>query len=312
MNTHTTSSTLRYAALIAGAGVLALLGLTNCGEGDTVAEPPPPDAPHAAANHSNTDPEPPKDATPKDVTPKDVTPKDVTPKDVTPKDVTPKDVTPKDVTPKHDPVVAHHKPKPEKLVPIMVKLPKPAFKGTPKNIPPGTTVRKPTGKPRPPYLAPEGVKNVASGLQVNASDEEPIIGSLDLLTDGDKEAGEGSYVELGPGRQHVQVDLGQVTQIYAIIFWMYHGDPRVFHDVVVQVADDADFITGVKLLFNNDNDNSSGLGIGKDYEYFETFEGQLVDAKGHKARYVRLYSNGSTADELNRFTELEVYGRPAK
>ena len=31
--------------------------------------------------------------------------------------------------------------------------------------------------------------------------------------------------------------------------------------------------------------------------------------KGLKARYVRFYSNGSTADDLNRYTEVEVYGK---
>ena len=46
---------------------------------------------------------------------------------------------------------------------------------------------------------------------------------------------------------------------------------------------------------------AAGLGIGKDREYFETNEGKLVDAKGIKARYVRLYSKGSTyQDPLNR------------
>ena len=38
----------------------------------------------------------------------------------------------------------------------------------------------------------------------------------------------------------------------------------------------------------------------------------LVQIKGLKGRYVRLYSNGSTADDLNRYTEVEVYGLPAK
>lgn len=198
------------------------------------------------------------------------------------------------------------------LVPLKLKLPKPVFVGTPKNIPPGTTVEKPTGKPRPPLMVPPGVKNVALGKPVTSSDEEPIIGDLDLITDGDKEATEGSYVELGPGLQYVQIDLGAEYKIYAIVIWHYHGDPRVYHDVIVQVADDPDFITNVKTLFNNDHDNSAGLGIGKDREYFETYEGKLIDAKGVKARYVRLYSNGSTADDQNHYTEVEVFGLPAK
>jgi hypothetical protein len=85
----------------------------------------------------------------------------------------------------------------------------------------------------------------------------------------------------------------------------------VFHSVIVQVSDDPNFIDGVTTLFNNDQENAAGLGIGKDREYFETYEGKLIDAKGIKARYVRLYSKGSTyQDPLNRYTEVEVYGLP--
>jgi len=36
------------------------------------------------------------------------------------------------------------------MVEVKIDLPKPVFAGTPKNIPPGTTVQKPTGKPRQP------------------------------------------------------------------------------------------------------------------------------------------------------------------
>jgi hypothetical protein len=86
--------------------------------------------------------------------------------------------------------------------------------------------------------------------------------------------------------------------------------PIVCRDVVVQVSNDPAFVDGVKTIFNNDQDNSTGLGIGRDREYFETNEGKLVDAKGLKARYVRLYSRGSTfTDQLNRYTEVEVYGQ---
>jgi hypothetical protein len=194
------------------------------------------------------------------------------------------------------------------LVVLEFELPKPAFPGTPKNVPVGTTVQKPTGKPRPPYKAPAGVKLVSLEKPVTSSDPEPIIGELECITDGDKEAKDGSYVELGPGKQWAQVDLEEPCEIYAILFWNYHGDPRVYHDVVVQVADDPDFITNVRTLFNNDHDNSSGLGTGDDYEYFELYEGKLIKLDGLEARYVRIYTNGSTADDMNRFTEIEVYG----
>ena len=202
------------------------------------------------------------------------------------------------------------------LVPIPLDLPKPAnIIGTPRNVPPGTRVRIPKDgiwRPRGPLLAPKGVRNLARGKAVTASDSEPIIGALDMVTDGNKEAVESAYVELGPEVQWVQIDLGKPHSVYAVVVWHEHGDRRVYHDVVVQVADDKDFITNVRTLFNNDHDNSAGLGIGKDWGYFETEEGLLVDAKGIKARYVRLYSNGSTGDEMNRYTEVSVFGLEAE
>ncbi|MBP7747505.1 MAG: hypothetical protein KA383_15425 [Phycisphaerae bacterium] len=199
-----------------------------------------------------------------------------------------------------------------KLVPLEIKLPRPAFKGTPTNIPPGTNLEPPRKGPRPPFLAPPGTKNVALNKPVTSSDREPIIGTMKLVTDGDNEAKEGSYVELGPGLQWVQIDLKEKYNIYAILVWHYHSSARVYHDVVVQVADDADFIENVRTLYSNDHDNSSGLGLGTEKEFWETYEGRLIDAKGATARYVRLYSKGSTADDQNHYIEVEVYGLPAK
>ena len=196
------------------------------------------------------------------------------------------------------------------LAPLPLQLPKPVFKETPKNVPVGTHVEPPAKGPRAPFMAHEGASNLAQQQAVSGSDNDPIIGSLDLVTDGDKEAAEGSYVELGPGVQWVQIDLGQSRSIYAIMIWHYHGQPRVYHDVIVQVADDADFIEGVQMIYNNDHDNSAGQGIGQDLGYWETFEGKLIDAQGVRARHVRLYSNGSTSNEMNQYTEVEVWGLP--
>jgi hypothetical protein len=79
------------------------------------------------------------------------------------------------------------------------------------------------------------------------------------------------------------------------------------------VSDDKDFLKGVTTIFNNDHDNTAGLGIGKDKEYIETAEGKLFDPKGAKGRFVRLYSNGNTTNDLNHYVEVEVYGTtPAK
>jgi len=194
------------------------------------------------------------------------------------------------------------------LVAIELALPKAVFVGTPQDsrVP---NLEKPLGKPRPPFLAPAGTKNVALGKPVSSSDEEPIIGDIEMVTDSDKEAADGSYVELGPFLQHVTIDLEAIREIYAIVFWHYHKQARVYYDVVVQVADDADFITNVRTLFNNDIDNSAGFGVGKDMHYVETAEGKLIDARGVQARYVRLYSNGNTSNELNHYIEVAVYGK---
>jgi hypothetical protein len=200
---------------------------------------------------------------------------------------------------------------PAELVPIEIELPKPMFVGTPQDtrVP---NLEKPLGKLRPPFLAPAGTKNVAFEKLVSSSDEEPIIGEIEMITDGDKEAADGSYVELGPFLQHVTVDLEAMHEIYAIVTWHYHKQARVYFDVVVQVADDPDFITNVTTLFNNDIDNSAGFGLGKDMHYTETNEGKLLDAKGVRGRYVRLYSNGNTGNDLNHYIEVEVYGKPVE
>jgi hypothetical protein len=198
-----------------------------------------------------------------------------------------------------------------KLVPLDIKLPKPMFVGTPQNIR-VPNLEKPLGKPRPPFLAPAGTKNVAFEKTVTSSDEEPIIGEIEMISDGDKEAADGSYVELGPFLQHVTIDLEAEYDIYAVLLWHFHKQARVYFDVVVQVADDPDFITHVRTLFNNDHDNSSGLGIGSGMHYVETSEGKLIDAKGVRARYVRLYSNGNSNNDLNHYIEVEIFGQPAK
>ena len=108
------------------------------------------------------------------------------------------------------------------------------------------------------------------------------------------------------------IDLKSKSNIYAIVVWHYHKQPRVYFDVIVQVADDPDFVSNVKTVFNNDHDNTSGLGVGKDMNYVETSEGKLIDAKGVQGRYVRLYSRGNNANDLNNYVEVEVYGTPVK
>jgi hypothetical protein len=195
------------------------------------------------------------------------------------------------------------------LVPLNIELPKPMFVGTPKNII-TANLEPQTGKKREPFLAPAGAFNVAFEKDITATDEEPIIGEIEMITDGDKEGADGSFVELGPDVQHVQINLEEVCEIYAIVVWHYHAQARVYKDVIVKVADDPDFLLNVTTIFNNDHDNSSGNGVGKDKEYIETNDGKLFDCKGIKTKYVRLYSNGNTTNDLNHYIEVEVFGKP--
>lgn len=197
-------------------------------------------------------------------------------------------------------------------VPLDIKLPIPAFMGTPTDIPESEHIEKPSDKPRPPFLAPKGTRNLALQKKVTLSDTNPINGAAELITDGNKEAGDENVLEMRRRLQWVQIDLEKPGKIYAVLIWHAHDTPQIAHDVVVQVADDPDFTQNVQTIYNNDYDNSAGLGVGKDKEYFESYEGRLMDAKGVAGRYLRSYSQGSTYTALNRYTEIEVYGLTAE
>lgn len=198
-----------------------------------------------------------------------------------------------------------------KLVELAIELPEPQFEGTPTDA--KSDILDPnTGNRRKPFLAPEGLTNVAAGKPVTGSDDDPIIGDLDMLTDGDKDGADGSFTEFMPGLQWVQVDFGAEYEIFAVVLWHFHKEARIYHDIVVQLSNDPEFQEGVITVYNNDQDNSAGLGAGKDWEWIETNEGRLMDARGAKGRYLRCYSDGNTTNDMNQYIEVEAYGRPAK
>lgn len=199
------------------------------------------------------------------------------------------------------------------LEPLPLKLPLPTLKGTPEDLPKGPGIEPPPEKPRAPFLAPKGAKNVALNKKVTASDKRLITGELSQITDGLKEAYDEQVVEMRRGVQWVQIDLGEVCDIYAVVLWHDHRVLQIFRSVVVQTADDPDFVENVTTLFNNDTENAAGLGIGFDRQYFETQHGLLIPAKkGLRARYLRSYTKGSNLSAFNCYHEIEVYGQPAK
>ncbi|HIQ19987.1 MAG TPA: hypothetical protein EYH34_01945 [Planctomycetes bacterium] len=201
----------------------------------------------------------------------------------------------------------------EARVPLETKIPEEILAGTPPDVLamlfPGlelTSLEK-----RPKLMVPKGTVNVALHKKVTSSDPYPILGELKFVTDGNKEGSEQSYVELGPLKQWVQIDLGRPCVIYAVYVWHFFREARSYHDVIVQVSDDPEFRKGVQTVYNNDQDNSSGFGIGRDRPYIETNVGKLIDVRGVRGRYVRLYSRGNTANDLNHYVEVEVFGKPA-
>ena len=97
----------------------------------------------------------------------------------------------------------------------------------------------------------------------------------------------------------------------AVVLWQHHSEPyRVYHDVIVQVSNDPDFIEGVATILNTDDDNSSGLGAGHDPSWLGLHWGRPIAANGVRGRHVRCHSRGNTSNEMNHFIEVEVWGRP--
>ena len=194
-------------------------------------------------------------------------------------------------------------------VPLAIEFPPELIEGTPKPINVPNLVQAPTKAPE--VFVPEGTVLLSKDKPVTSSDDMPIIGELSFITDGDKEAGEGYFVELLNDLQWVQIDLEESAAISTVWIWHFHSQKLAYNDVIVQISDDPEFKTGVTTVYNNDYDNSAGMGKGADRPYVESRYGLPVNAKGAKGRYVRLYSNGNSSNENNHYIEVEVYGSKA-
>jgi hypothetical protein len=192
-------------------------------------------------------------------------------------------------------------------IPLTTTIPPEKIEGTPIEI--KVPNLKPAASKAPEIQVPAGTVLLSKGKPVTASDDFPIIGDLPYITDGEKEAGEGYFLELANGLQWVQIDLEKSSTVSAIWLWHFHSQKRAYHDVIIQVSDDATFKTGVTTIYNNDYDESAKMGKGSDSPYVESRFGWLADGKGSKGRYVRLYSNGNTSNEMNHYIEVEVHGK---
>ena len=191
------------------------------------------------------------------------------------------------------------------MVKLQKKLPPPRLIGT------QVAVNFPNldrGKGPRDVMVPKGAKNLALNKPVSSSDPAPTIGMPEMAVDGEIDGEDGYYVELDTGKQWLQIDLEKPSKIYAVMVWHYFTQARCYKDIVIQISDDPEFEKGVITVYNNDNDNSSGMGAGKDKPYIDTNEGRIMPVDGVKGRYVRLYSKGNTVNENNHYIEVEVYG----
>jgi hypothetical protein len=190
---------------------------------------------------------------------------------------------------------------------LKTEIPKPPFIDEVVSVP-KTNMEPPLIGGKREFYVPLGTTNLALHKPVTAS-AKPTVGNLNQVTDGDKDGDDGGWIEFPEGNQWVQIDLQKTSEIYAVLVWHYYYKSRVYLNVVAAVSNDPEFKKDVKVIFNNDIENAIGLGKGSDYNYVESHMGKLIDAKGVKGRYVRLYSNGNFANKMNHYVEVEVFGR---
>ncbi|MFD2329614.1 hypothetical protein ACFSR7_10205 [Cohnella sp. GCM10020058] len=115
------------------------------------------------------------------------------------------------------------------------------------------------------------------------------------------------YAGLDQGLQYLQLDLGASYAVNRVKLWRFY-DNRIYKDIIVQMSTTADFSSGVTTVFNNDANNSAGKGAGTDAEYAETAAGKEIVFNSVTARYVRIWSNGSSVNAWNHYVETQVFG----
>ena len=104
-------------------------------------------------------------------------------------------------------------------IPLTTTIPPEKIEGTPIEI--KVPNLKPAASKAPEIQVPAGTVLLSKGKPVTASDDFPIIGDLPYITDGEKDAGEGYFLELSNGLQWVQIDLEQEAAIQAV--WLWHA-----------------------------------------------------------------------------------------
>ncbi|BBH23221.1 hypothetical protein Back11_45660 [Paenibacillus baekrokdamisoli] len=165
-----------------------------------------------------------------------------------------------------------------------------------------STPSTPSNPPKPQIPV-----NVAVGKELTSN---AVLMDSTFATDGKIENTD-LLTEAESGLKYIQIDFGASHTINSIYLWHYFGDGRTYHDVIVQLSNDATFAAST-TVFNNDADGSAGLGTGTDAEYAESEEGKAIAVPAVNARYLRIYSNGSTKKNgglsaYNHYVEVEAW-----
>ncbi|MBQ6020070.1 MAG: InlB B-repeat-containing protein [Clostridia bacterium] len=134
----------------------------------------------------------------------------------------------------------------------------------------------------------------------------------------------GVYYGYGTGyglpNEYFWVDLGQEFELAKIRLWRYWVDTRTFHSQVIALSRNGTFAgDDLTVIWNTDHNNRHGFGAGTDAAYVETAAGhefRMPDfnaAPSARARYVRVYSGGSYANDVvgqsycEHISEIQVF-----
>lgn len=190
---------------------------------------------------------------------------------------------------------------------------------------------------KPKLDLPVGSRNLALGRSVTTNFPQPLLGCLEMITDGDKGVvtypdgrlrfvdADNCHVEFSPsvpgvigddahglGPRYIQFDLQDSVAIDAV--WIWPGYREHGYDVVrklvVQASHDPSFTTDSTTIFNCDTSNSMGFGIGVDRPFATSRFGKLIQPASISGRFVRIWWDGSVMFPFEtRIVEVEIYGR---
>ncbi|MCK7496471.1 MAG: hypothetical protein MZW92_40375 [Comamonadaceae bacterium] len=201
----------------------------------------------------------------------------------------------------------------QEKVELKLTLPKPMFIGTPTNIK-SANLEVVTGKSRGPFMVPAGTKLLSLKRPVDV--ERQAAGHRRARDDRRRREGRRRRLlrRTRPLRSSgCRSTWARSTRSTPSWRGTITARPASTGTSSFQVADDKDFLKGVHDgLQQRPRQLVRAWASGKDKEYIEVAEGRLFDPKGATGRYVRMYSNGNTVNDLNHYVEIEVYGTPAK